>query len=169
MRIRAIASWFASWFARFGALSRGRLIPGLAALCLGMAACGATEKTQPQIPVWEDTQNQLDDLLIPVDYGALVNRSLAGDRDALVQLIKLADQTNGGGAYGFGTLLKDIAFKIGDEQFAAACRELSGDERKLTFFMMEAGFEYGDRELSPDDLPQRLPLTAKVLNPNGDL
>ena len=43
----------------------------------------------------QDTQHQLNDLLIPVDYGALVNRSLAGDRDALVSLIKLGDQTNG--------------------------------------------------------------------------
>ncbi|MEM9244139.1 MAG: hypothetical protein AAGA67_00140, partial [Cyanobacteria bacterium P01_F01_bin.153] len=134
-----------------------------AAICAGLAACGEATKTPPQIPIADITQSQLDDALFPVDYGALVNRSLGGDRDALVQLIKLGDKTDGGGAYGFGSLLKDIAFEIGDEKFAAACRELSGSERELAFLMMELGFEYGDRNLSPEDLPRKLPLTVEIL------
>ncbi|MGD1850466.1 MAG: hypothetical protein ACFCBU_07590 [Cyanophyceae cyanobacterium] len=65
-------------------------------------------------------------------------------------------------------MLKDIALDIGDEKFAVACKALSESERKLTFLMMEMGFEYGDRELSPEDLPRVLPLTVAALNRDGE-
>ena len=163
MKSRAIAGWFA----RVSQRQIGQIVSVMAVVCVGLSACGDGTKTPSQIPIADITQSQLNDLLIPVDYGALVNRSLAGDRDALVQLIKLGDQTDGGGAYGFGALLKDIALDIGDEKFAVACKALSESERKLTFLMMEMGFEYGDRELSPEDLPRVLPLTVAALNPDG--
>ena len=162
MRSRAIAGWLARTL--LSRALRWQIVFSTAAICGGLAACGDATKMPSQIPIAEITQSQLDDALIPVDYGALVNRSLEGDHDALVQLIKLGDQTDGGGAYGFGSLLKDIAFRVGDEKFAAACEELSSSERELTFLMMELGFEYGDRDLSPEDLPSKLPLTVKALN-----
>ena len=141
----------------------GVLLSTITALSVGLAGCVSTSQTPSQLPIWDITQSQLDDLLIPVDYGALVNQSLSGDRDALVALMQLGDETNGGGAYGFGALLQAIALRIGDEKFAAACQKLADSERQLTGTLLKAGFEYGDPAYRLEDLPRLLPLTMSAL------
>ena len=137
----------------------------LAVLLGGMIACGSVAQTPSQIPIWDITQSQLNDLLIPVDYGALVNRSLEGDREALISLIRLGQYTDAAGALGFGVLLQAIALRIGDEAFAEACRGLSSQERERTYHILEAGFDYGDEAYQVEDLPRQLPLTVEVLKP----
>ena len=141
------------------------LLPVLAAVGGGVIACGSAAKTPSEIPIWDITQSQLSDSLFPVDYGALVNQSLAGDREALISLIRLGQYTDAAGALGFGVLLQAIALQIGDENFAEACRELSDQEREFTHSLLEAGFDYGDEAYQVEDLPRQLPLTVEVLKP----
>ena len=58
-----------------------------------------------------------------------------------------------------------IALKIGDESFAEACKDLSSIQREMTYFLLEAGFEYGDRAYKLEDLPRLFPQTVAALKP----
>jgi hypothetical protein len=127
-------------------------------ICFFLVSCQSAI-TSPNIEVAEITQFQLSDLLFPVDYGLLINKSLEGDEKSLIKLIKLGKHTDGGGAYGFGAVLQTIALKIGDEAFFQTIQKLSSKELKELHLFLSAGFEYGDPAYNPDDFPKLLPKT----------
>ncbi|WP_139276683.1 hypothetical protein [Spirulina major] len=115
--------------------------------------------TPPELEVVEITRSQLEDLLIPVNYGGLINQSLAGDAPSLRRLIRLARHTNGGGAYGFGAVLAKIALQIGDQDFFAAIQPLSSPELGRLHHFLGAGFEYGVAQSGLEDFADQLPQT----------
>jgi hypothetical protein len=132
---------------------------------VSLVGCQA-QLTTPKIPVSFDTQAQLNDLLFPVDYGKLINLSLAGDQKSLVKLIRLEKHTNGGGAYGFGIMLQTIALEIGDAAFAETITILSTEELKKLHQLLLAGFDYGDSRYTVDDFEIILPKTYQITKIN---
>lgn len=125
-----------------------------------MSCCTQTE---PQIKIWNETKAQLDDRVFMLDYGALINRSLAGDSQSLLKLIELGKYTDAAGSYGFGCLLQKIALKIGDRQFAETVKVLPPEKLKSLYIFLLAGFDYGNPQYQIEDFEFVLPITYKLL------
>jgi hypothetical protein len=121
--------------------------------------------TPSNLEIPTDTQAQLQDLLFPVDYGKLINLSLEGDGKSLVKLIRLSQYTSGGGAYGLGDILSQIALKIGDASFAETITVLSSQELENLHYLLLAGFEYGNPQYKIEDFALLLPKTYTMTKP----
>jgi hypothetical protein len=155
MKIRQILLWGGLFVIAGGAIALGGVIYRHRTITY----------TPPEIEVAEITRSQLDDLIIPVDYGRLINQSLAGDARSLRRLVRLSSHTSGGGAYGLGAVLAEIAIHVGDRDYAAAIQPLSSQDLGWLHLLLQAGFEYGLPDYDPGAFATELPRTYALTSP----
>ena len=120
--------------------------------------------TAPKIDLWEETTAVLRES--GIDYGQLINSSLAGSEGSFQRLVALRHYTDAASALGFGVLLQQIALTVEDEIFASWIRDLNRQSRQDLHRLLEAGFDYGNNNYNLEDFAKVLPLTYQLTQGN---
>ena len=118
----------------------------------------------PKIDLWEETAAVLRES--GIDYGQLINSSLAGNEGSFQRLVALRHHTDAASALGFGVLLQQIALTVEDEVFAAWISDLNPQSRQDLHRFLEAGFDYGNNNYNLEDFAKVLPLTYQLTQGN---